>query len=287
MKRLFLPLMTILISAFATIQAGPTSWLGTLRTMWRHCVPHSNLLFMPACNELKKAEKACESTQRFNLFQYTAVLRQQVATRPAVPLSPVLLQTQHKLSAALLGGAVVAGSLASCQEEKDDAVVSAPAYVLSDLDKKFIEAIATKNYTAIGMCYFRGARITDDNVDFLIQKMDPLIPTAVEANAPDQEGKTWMHHAIRLHQIKLLQMLLERGADINIPDKAGWTPLHMAAWMGRPEVVAFLLANGADPCAYDINGKQPHEVARKYKNHEVADLLKDAAEKAAVPPTIS
>lgn len=55
---------------------------------------------------------------------------------------------------------------------------------------------------------------------------------------------TW---AAGLGNLKLVKLLLSRGAEINDVDTQGYTAVHRAVSEGHSNVVRFLLEHGADP----------------------------------------
>lgn len=52
------------------------------------------------------------------------------------------------------------------------------------------------------------------------------------------------------------------------------TPLHQAAVSGQVKVVKILLEKGADPDAVDIYGRKPLDSAAVYGHFEVMKMLK-------------
>ncbi len=62
-------------------------------------------------------------------------------------------------------------------------------------------------------------------------------------------------------QVKTIRCLLEAGADINAPDKNGATPLHRAVRTRCAAAVEYLLQAGADPTRRNKPGSTPFHLA--------------------------
>jgi hypothetical protein len=62
-------------------------------------------------------------------------------------------------------------------------------------------------------------------------------------------------------QVTTLRRLLHAGADLNAPDKNGATPLHRAVRTRCAEAVAFLLDSGSDPTRPNRSGSTPFHLA--------------------------
>lgn len=56
-----------------------------------------------------------------------------------------------------------------------------------------------------------------------------------------------LHEAAAFGHIRIVELLLAKGADVNIRNEGGETPLHYAAGHGHTRVMETLLENGADP----------------------------------------
>ncbi len=62
-------------------------------------------------------------------------------------------------------------------------------------------------------------------------------------------------------QVSTIRRLLGAGADINAPDKNGATPLHRAVRTRCADAVAFLLDSGSDPTRPNNSGSTPFHLA--------------------------
>ncbi len=70
------------------------------------------------------------------------------------------------------------------------------------------------------------------------------------------EGKTHLHFATKLGLIKMVAILVEKGANINAQDIEGNTPLHKTT---NVEIAKFLINNGADKNIKNYNDQNPEE----------------------------
>lgn len=70
-----------------------------------------------------------------------------------------------------------------------------------------------------------------------------------DVNYCDKNGRTYLYYAALHHKVKLMEVLLERGADPNTIDDRGQTPLLCA--LGRknsnnPKILELFLNGGLD-----------------------------------------
>ena len=73
-------------------------------------------------------------------------------------------------------------------------------------------------------------------------------------------------------------ILLNAQADVSAQDKLGNTVLHHSASDGdNLTKTELLLSAGADPTTVNVNGKTPVDVALKYRQHEICQLLLSAS----------
>ncbi|HUV29895.1 MAG TPA: ankyrin repeat domain-containing protein [Acidobacteriota bacterium] len=107
------------------------------------------------------------------------------------------------------------------------------------------------------------------------------LPNAV--NAPDEAGKTPLHHAVSLNLNDIARSLIDHGADIDVFDQDLESPLHDAVTAGNAEMVAYLLEQGTttlnDTSATKHNGFvggwTPLHLAALHGYPEIVNLLLD------------
>ncbi|GLV34598.1 Ankyrin 2 [Carabus blaptoides fortunei] len=110
----------------------------------------------------------------------------------------------------------------------------------------------------------------------------PIIKMLIESGADVnmENGKT-LHLIIecalscyRLKNVEVVEILLDNGANVNITEPyTKRTALHKVAITGYLPLARALLNRGADKTLKDFKGYTPYELAIKYKQMSVADLL--------------
>jgi hypothetical protein len=117
----------------------------------------------------------------------------------------------------------------------------------------------------------------------LLEKLQTLVPppgeAADKANVKEVAIKlpTPLVMASRNGQVRVVKLLLDRGADVNVREKeTETTALIAAAQQGHAEVVAVLLERGADVHAKDKAGKSALSEAKHYNHEHVVKLLQES-----------
>ena len=101
-----------------------------------------------------------------------------------------------------------------------------------------------------------------------------VLKAGADVHAPDKNGVTALHHAVRFRSPAAVKTLIEHGADVNRACRRnGSTPLHRAATQtGAPgtagksqaarKIIQLLLAAGADPSKANKSGKKPADYVK-------------------------
>ena len=103
-----------------------------------------------------------------------------------------------------------------------------------------------------------------------------LINHGANTKAKDTDGRTPVHHAIRIGNMEILQLVL-RGADLNAQDNLQNSALHLASKRSREEAVGLLLQNGASIDVRNAKGRTALHLAAKRWNSNIVRALLDHA----------
>lgn len=76
-----------------------------------------------------------------------------------------------------------------------------------------------------------------------------LLQRKVDVNAPQVDGTTALHWAVRLDDLEMADMLIRAGANVSAANREGVRPLQLAALNGNAAMLRRLLTAGADPNA--------------------------------------
>jgi ankyrin repeat protein len=74
-----------------------------------------------------------------------------------------------------------------------------------------------------------------------------LLKTRVDVNAPEADGTTALHWAVRANDLETIRLLLRAGANAKAVNRYGVMPLSLAATNGDASAIEALLSAGADP----------------------------------------
>ena len=74
-----------------------------------------------------------------------------------------------------------------------------------------------------------------------------LLKRPVDVNAPEVDGTTALHWAVRGDDVETAQLLIGAGAGVSSANRYGITPLSLAALNGNAAMMTLLIEAGADP----------------------------------------
>ena len=103
------------------------------------------------------------------------------------------------------------------------------------------------------------------------KQVEQLLADGVSPNV--NSGRTPLHYAAYLDDVKIMKLLLDRGAKVNEVDNYGNTALHIAVQEKSKEVIPLLLQHDADVDIQNTFGRTPLHQTQKVEMQEVITLL--------------
>ncbi|XP_049765779.1 serine/threonine-protein phosphatase 6 regulatory ankyrin repeat subunit A-like [Schistocerca cancellata] len=104
-----------------------------------------------------------------------------------------------------------------------------------------------------------------------VKVMETLIAAGVDITSKDVIGRTPLHWAAEAHSVGGLELLLQKPASIDEQDSDGQTPLMLA--VGSSDAVNFLLRKGANFSVRDYSGKTALQQAIDHGSHGAVKFL--------------
>ena len=108
-----------------------------------------------------------------------------------------------------------------------------------------------------------------------VRMIELLLAAGADLHAPDKNGATPLHRAVRTRCAAAVKALLNAGADAALRNKPGSTPFHLAvqntgrggsgaekAKAAQREIIQAFLEHGVSPRLKDANGKSVLDWAR-------------------------
>lgn len=120
------------------------------------------------------------------------------------------------------------------------------------IDQKLFKAIKNNDLGDLKICLCKGANPNAINKDGLTPLQSAIVLSnydiiEVLVNQPIDLNLTFgrikmtvLHYAVHLNNIRLVQLLVDKGADIKIKDLNGDTPLDLAINYGYRDLIPYL-----------------------------------------------
>ncbi|CAG9861889.1 unnamed protein product [Phyllotreta striolata] len=93
-----------------------------------------------------------------------------------------------------------------------------------------------------------------------IEEVRKLLLKNVSPDSCNEDGLTALHQCCIDNNESMLLLLLEHGANVNAEDSEKWTPLHAAATCGHLKLVRILISRGANLLAVNADGNMPYDI---------------------------
>ena len=94
-------------------------------------------------------------------------------------------------------------------------------------------------------------------------------------NAPQPDGTTALHWAVRRDDVAAVEALIKAGADVKAANRYGVTPMNLAATNGNAAVIRRLLDAGVDPNSANPGGETALMTAARSGQVDAVTLLLD------------
>ena len=102
-----------------------------------------------------------------------------------------------------------------------------------------------------------------------------LLREKIDVNAPQADGMTALHWAVRADNLETAQLLIRAGAKVNVSTRYGVTPIYLACANGSEAMIDILLRGGADPNAINPGGETALMTAARIGRIGAVKLLID------------
>ena len=115
----------------------------------------------------------------------------------------------------------------------------------------------------------------DWNAKRQVETIQCLLEAGADINAPDKNGATPLHRAVRTRCAAAVKCLMENGSEVRLQNKSGATPFHLAvqntgrggsgaavAKEAQRQIIEEFLSAGLKPTLKDGNGKSVLDWAR-------------------------
>ena len=90
------------------------------------------------------------------------------------------------------------------------------------IDKGFVDEDREDVYTQLNPLHHASKIIDEEFLNILIDRFHHKI------DKQDYQGNTALHYACWNRNMKLIKILIEKGASVNVKNNEGYTPLHVS-----------------------------------------------------------
>src|SRR5215468_4874625 len=90
-----------------------------------------------------------------------------------------------------------------------------------------------------------GSDIADAAMNKNKDAVRPLLQKKADVNAPQVDGTTALHWAVRADDLETAELLIRAGANVNAENRDGVTPMLLAALNGNAPMLDRLIKTGA------------------------------------------
>jgi ankyrin repeat protein len=94
--------------------------------------------------------------------------------------------------------------------------------------------------------YAAGSEVADAVLQGKKDVLRSLLQKGADVNAPQIDGTTALHWAVRADDLEMADLLLNAGAKPSVANRDGATPLQLAALNGSAAMIGRLLKAGVD-----------------------------------------
>ncbi|HNZ50452.1 MAG TPA: ankyrin repeat domain-containing protein [Bacilli bacterium] len=106
-----------------------------------------------------------------------------------------------------------------------------------------------------------------------LRLMNLFLSFGVNPNLADEQGNAPLHVAVLANQMRFIKGLVAHACDINLACEQEQSPLHLAVINGNLEVVKYLIENGADIMIQDELHNYPLDYAIEEKDDKILRYL--------------
>ena len=103
--------------------------------------------------------------------------------------------------------------------------------------------------------------------------VNSLLQQKVDVNAPEPDGTTALHWAVRADDVETADRLIAAGANVKAANRYGVTPLYLASVNGSAPMIEKLLKSGADANAVSNEGETALMTVARTGNIDAAKVL--------------